>query len=32
MQGELRKPGCEGYVAKPFDPTELLDTIRNFLP
>jgi two-component system cell cycle response regulator DivK len=23
--------GCAGYVSKPFSPTVLLDTIRDFL-
>lgn len=29
---QARKAGCQGYVAKPFQPTELLETIRRFLP
>ena len=27
-----RQAGCEGYVTKPFRPTDLLETIRRLLP
>jgi two-component system, cell cycle response regulator DivK len=31
-EGKARAAGCDGYVAKPFSPRQLLATIREFLP
>jgi two-component system cell cycle response regulator DivK len=29
---KTREAGCDGYVAKPFSPRELLAKLREFLP
>jgi two-component system cell cycle response regulator DivK len=31
-EAKARDAGCDGYVAKPFSPRELLAKIRQFLP
>jgi two-component system cell cycle response regulator DivK len=31
-EAKARDAGCDGYVAKPFSPRELLARIREFLP
>jgi len=31
-EAKARDAGCDGYVAKPFSPRELLAKIRKFLP
>ena len=31
-EAKARDAGCDGYVAKPFSPRELLAKIREFLP
>jgi two-component system cell cycle response regulator DivK len=31
-EGKAREVGCDGYVAKPFSPRQLLAKIREFLP
>jgi two-component system cell cycle response regulator DivK len=31
-EAKARDAGCNGYVAKPFSPRELLAKIREFLP
>ena len=31
-EAKTRAAGCDGYVAKPFSPRELLAKIREFLP
>jgi two-component system, cell cycle response regulator DivK len=31
-QVKAREAGCDGYVAKPFSPRQMLATIREFLP
>jgi two-component system cell cycle response regulator DivK len=31
-EAKTRAAGCDGYVAKPFSPRQLLSTIREFLP
>ena len=31
-EAKTRAAGCEGYVAKPFSPRELLAMVRKFLP
>ena len=31
-EAKTRAAGCDGYVAKPYSPRQLLATIREFLP
>ena len=31
-EAKTREAGCDGYIAKPFSPRQLLATIRQFLP
>ena len=31
-EAKTREAGCDGYVAKPFSPRQLLSKIREFLP
>jgi two-component system, cell cycle response regulator DivK len=31
-EAKTREAGCDGYVAKPFSPRELLAMVRQFLP
>ena len=31
-EAKTRAAGCDGYVAKPFSPRQLLAKIREFLP
>ena len=31
-EAKCRAAGCDGYVAKPFSPRELLAKVRGFLP
>jgi len=31
-EAKTREAGCDGYVAKPFSPRQLLAKIREFLP
>src|SRR5260370_29869523 len=31
-EAKTREAGCDGYVAKPFSPRQLLAKIRDFLP
>jgi two-component system, cell cycle response regulator DivK len=31
-EAKTRAAGCDGYVAKPFSPRQLLATVREFLP
>ena len=31
-EAKTREAGCDGYVAKPFSPRELLAKVREFLP
>jgi two-component system cell cycle response regulator DivK len=31
-EAKVRAAGCDGYVAKPFSPRQLLSQIREFLP
>ena len=31
-EGKTREAGCDGYIAKPFSPRQLLAKIREFLP
>ena len=31
-EAKSREAGCDGYVAKPFSPRELLAKVREFLP
>jgi two-component system cell cycle response regulator DivK len=31
-EAKARAAGCDGYVAKPFSPRELLATVREYLP
>ncbi len=31
-EGKAREAGCDGYVAKPFSPRQLLAKVREFLP
>jgi two-component system, cell cycle response regulator DivK len=30
-EAKTRAAGCDGYVAKPFNPRDLLETVRGFL-
>jgi len=31
-EAKTREAGCDGYIAKPFSPRQLLAKIREFLP
>ena len=31
-EAKMREAGCDGYVAKPFSPRQLLAKVREFLP
>jgi len=31
-EAKTRAAGCDGYVAKPFSPRQLLAKVREFLP
>jgi two-component system, cell cycle response regulator DivK len=31
-EAKTREAGCDGYVAKPFSPRQLLAKVREFLP
>jgi len=31
-EAKTREAGCDGYVAKPYSPRQLLATVRQFLP
>jgi two-component system cell cycle response regulator DivK len=31
-EGKTREAGCDGYIAKPFSPRQLLAKVREFLP
>ena len=31
-EAKTRAAGCDAYIAKPFSPRKLLDTVRSFLP
>ena len=31
-EAKTREAGCDGYVAKPFSPRQLLSKVREFLP
>jgi two-component system cell cycle response regulator DivK len=31
-EAKTREAGCDGYIAKPFSPRQLLATVREFLP
>jgi two-component system cell cycle response regulator DivK len=31
-EAKAREAGCDGYVAKPFSPRQLLSKVREFLP
>ena len=31
-EAKTREAGCDGYIAKPYSPRQLLATVRQFLP
>jgi two-component system, cell cycle response regulator DivK len=31
-EAKAREAGCDGYIAKPYSPRQLLATVREFLP
>jgi two-component system, cell cycle response regulator DivK len=31
-EAKTREAGCDGYIAKPYSPRQLLATVREFLP